>query len=1693
VFATQYYLTTVASPLEGGSVTGGGWYTSGATATLNAVPASGYRLVSWSSSPAVTTNANSATVSVGDQPLTVIANFAPVGATPPNSYAISPIATSGTGRDINNFGQVAASSSTSALLWTPMSANGVGGNLTDIGGLPLLDGTNSAFGINDQGQVVGISWSGYAGQQAFLWSPGTPHGDTGNITALPPDPYGFAYGITINSSGQIGAGQDSAGFIWTPITPNGTSGTAYTDSRLAGLVAINDFGQAIMSPIGQQPSLFTPAVANGATGTFSSIPGLPAAQGNQVIAINRNGVILGQSCFNAGTEVCSYHGFLWTPATANGTTGATVEIPLPTGYTSMIPLALNSGGQVVGTMSVMSFDYTNTPFLYSGGRVYDLTTLSSQLAVGSATAINDVGQIVVNAGGVMYLVTPAIPPAPGAGTVAVTIASKGTLQTFTAGGMGCGAGTYNTPQTLYWTPGANCTVTFLSPHTTQIGTRYTFGGWVDGPVDNPRIFTVPPLTTTYTANFSTQYFVTVTANPAKGGTVSGGGWYASGASATLTATPAAGYRLVNWTGSITATAASVTTTVNSPLSMQANFALVTAAVPNSYQVSQIASHATASLARPINNFGQITGTSSSSAFLWTPATANATVGSMTDLGSVTAGATASNAVGVNDLGQVIGATGAYVDGYYDGQLFLWSPDTPNDTTGTGTMFLGTAANSGVTVFDINSYGQIAGMQNFSGFLWTPSQPNGSTGTLYDAGSDLANISRINSFGQALSGWALFTPLVPNGGPGSYTMVNGPSGRANVQLIDINAAGVIVGTDCTPVASTGACNKQTYLWTPTAPNGTTGTAAEIPLAGAVEMTPTALNAAGQVVGSMTRADGVTVPFLYTGGAAYDLSILDSQLSAGSPAGINDHGQIVINANSAVYLLTPGAAPPAPAQGSVAVTITAGTALQDFTVTGSGCSAGGYVTPQTLYWTPGASCTVTFVSPHSTCIGTRFLFTGWNDGLTTNPRVFTGPTQPATYTASYSTQYLLTTVANPPAGGAVSGGGWYAPGTQVAVTATAAAGYRLVGWTPSSTGAAGANTVTVGMGGPETITATFGPISVAPGNGYQAVQIVAYGAATAINNMGQVVGSTGTPFLWTPVIPNTGIGNLTQVVGLAGAGAYDLVTGINDHGQVAGTISTGQPFLWSPTMPNGSSGSAVAVLGADDSYFARVTLNNFGQVTGQGGFTFLWTPSAANGTTGSLDTDPRLEGLWAINDFGQAIINSGLNNSLFTPTVAHGSSGTFSTVSGLAGATATNLVAINESGMMFGVSSIPTGSGSQWSYHAFLWTPASPNGTTGTAVEIPLPTGVVSIGPLALNASGQVVGIMTEADGDTTPFLYSGGTVYDLSTVSTQLTGGTPVAINNAGQIVINAGAAAAAYLLTPATPPPAPQAVSPGSGTGFSQTMTFTFSDARGWQDLDVVNILINNFLDGRNACYLAYSRPQNVLYLVNDAGTALLPGVVLSGAGGSTSNGQCSVTASGAPSGSGDTLTLMLAVTFSASFAGNKVIYLAARDASQNNSGWQAMGTWGVPGGSTGPTAATGVNPAQGSGSSQTFTFTFTDSKGWQDLGVVNILINNALDGRSGCYLAYSRPFSVLYLVNDAGTALLPGLILGSAGSVSNSQCSIAAAGSSASGSGNTLTVTLNVSFAAGFDGNQVIYIAARDNLDVNTSGWQPMGSWTVQ
>jgi hypothetical protein len=336
-----------------------------------------------------------------------------------------------------------------------------------------------------------------------------------------------------------------------------------------------------------------------------------------------------------------------------------------------------------------------------------------------------------------------------------------------------------------------------------------------------------------------------------------------------------------------------------------------------------------------------------------------------------------------------------------------------------------------------------------------------------------------------------------------------------------------------------------------------------------------------------------------------------------------------------------------------------------------------------------------------------------------------------------------------------------------------------------------------------------------------------------------------------------------------------------------------------------------------------------------------------------------------------------------------------------------------------------------------------------------------------------------------------------TYSLDITTGTGQTVTLAQNVAIanipsSGDAVQSATLMTQA---PNPVSATPPSGLGASQAFAFTFSEPYGIQNLGVVNILINNFLDGRQACYLAYSQPLNTLYLVPDSGSGLLPGAGLNSPG-SVSNSQCTVTwGNSAVAGAGNALTLALTVGFTAGFGGNKVVYLAARDIIGNNFGWQALGVWQAPGAAqTTTTAVVGVAPTRGSGTSAApFTFKFSDTKGYRDLGVMNILVNNFLDGRQACYLAYSQPLNVLYLVNDPGTALLPGQPLSAAGGLSNSQCTVTWGDGPVAASGNNLTLTLTIAFAPAFSGNRVFYLASRDASEANNTGWQAMGTWLVQ
>jgi hypothetical protein len=290
-------------------------------------------------------------------------------------------------------------------------------------------------------------------------------------------------------------------------------------------------------------------------------------------------------------------------------------------------------------------------------------------------------------------------------------------------------------------------------------------------------------------------------------------------------------------------------------------------------------------------------------------------------------------------------------------------------------------------------------------------------------------------------------------------------------------------------------------------------------------------------------------------------------------------------------------------------------------------------------------------------------------------------------------------------------------------------------------------------------------------------------------------------------------------------------------------------------------------------------------------------------------------------------------------------------------------------------------------------------------------------------------------------------------------------------------------------PPAPVSVTPASGSGASQTFAFAFSDGNGAGDISSAQIDIATTLTVTGACYLYYPSALNEIFLASDAG--VWQGPLTIGSAGTLQNSQCTVNG-GASSASivGNILTLNLALSFTAGFAGAKNVYMEVQNAT-HDSGWSAMGAWTVSSSiqSVSPPAPLSVTPNTGNGSSGAFAFAFSDGNGAGDISSAQIDIATTLTVTGACYLYYPSALNEIFLASDAGVWQGP-LTIGSAGTLQNSQCTVNGGASSASLVGNILTLNLALSFTAGFAGAKNVYMEVQNAT--HDSGWSAMGAWTV-
>ena len=161
-----------------------------------------------------------------------------------------------------------------------------------------------------------------------------------------------------------------------------------------------------------------------------------------------------------------------------------------------------------------------------------------------------------------------------------------------------------------------------------------------------------------------------------------------------------------------------------------------------------------------------------------------------------------------------------------------------------------------------------------------------------------------------------------------------------------------------------------------------------------------------------------------------------------------------------------------------------------------------TPVTLNWTAGSSHTVSTPTPqYSGDSHTRYTFSSWSDSGAQSHTITT-PGSATTYTASFSTQYMLDTTPSPLASGTFTlnpAGPWYNPGQTVSLTAIAGGSYTFSSW--SGVDSFSGNTASITMNSYRNVTASFTATPNLP-------PTVSLGASPLMANTGDPVVLTAT---------------------------------------------------------------------------------------------------------------------------------------------------------------------------------------------------------------------------------------------------------------------------------------------------------------------------------------------------------------------------------------------------------------------------------------------------------------------------------------------------------------------------------------------------------------------------------------------------------
>jgi len=308
----------------------------------------------------------------------------------------------------------------------------------------------------------------------------------------------------------------------TPVSPSGGSATSGATSSLSG-------GNHTVTAIYSGDTNY-----NGSTGTLSGGQTVGKASSSTGVSSSANPSAYGQSVTFTATV---------TPNTATETVQFQID-----GLYFGTPVTLSGGSATSGATSSLSVGNHTVTAVYSGDSNYSTST--GTLSGGQTVNLTPSYTVATNPPG-LQVVVDGLP--------------------------------YAGPHPFTWTVGSSHTISAPSSQSGGTGTQYVFLSWSDGGAQGHTI-TAPSSSTTYTANFTTQYSLTTSVDPPEGGTAtpSGVNWYNYGQTVSVLATPSSGYTFSSWSGDLSGSANPASLLMYGPKGVTANFSVEV--VPCDYSI-----------------------------------------------------------------------------------------------------------------------------------------------------------------------------------------------------------------------------------------------------------------------------------------------------------------------------------------------------------------------------------------------------------------------------------------------------------------------------------------------------------------------------------------------------------------------------------------------------------------------------------------------------------------------------------------------------------------------------------------------------------------------------------------------------------------------------------------------------------------------------------------------------------------------------------------------------------------------------------------------------------------------------------------------------------------------------------------------------------------------------------------------------